>query len=515
MYNTEQAYEKFMKEIDCGRITYATSNELYLLMQEKYPGEKSALAEELYGVVGKGIYFDIYLYSYILKLSPQIKYLNAMLELIMNSDSLNWQQLYFLFYQITSCIFMNSVLNVYETVSMNWKLQQKALSMCAKELDLDLKHIPEEERNENIAVVITEQFLSVQHGPTKTALDRCYVLQKKLNKRVFLINTAELLPGIGEVPFYNRSCGNYLPELLDETTVSWQGETFQYYQCENVMPDIEEMTLLLNTIIRLKPSIVVCIGGSSLFAGLVNYMIPVLTVGTIQSGLATTLADYQVIDDNMIEHVKPLLKLMDKDMSHIIPGRFTFSLKNQTEHLKREDVGIDKDAFVMAVVGGRLDDEITDEFLNMLEMVISDNMLIAVIGKCDSFDNKLSRHPKLDGHMINMGFCRDILSRLELCDLYINPTRRGGGTSVVEAMSKGKPAVTVNYGDVAGIVGDTFSCKDYAEMGRLIKRYHSDKEFYEEQSKQALRMAEEYLDTENEFARIVHVYEDKIKGEKA
>jgi predicted O-linked N-acetylglucosamine transferase (SPINDLY family) len=31
-------------------------------------------------------------------------------------------------------------------------------------------------------------------------------------------------------------------------------------------------------------------------------------------------------------------------------------------------------------------------------------------------------------------------------DIYINPTRRGGGTSAVEALSKGIPVITVNYG---------------------------------------------------------------------
>lgn len=510
MYKTEQIYEQFMEELHSGNVKFETSNQLFQFMQNQSVDEKELLAEEIFHEIGKGIYFDLYLYSYILKLAPQIKYLKNMLELIMSAEALSWQQLYFLFYQITNCIFMNSELNIHEMVSMNWKLLQKAYFLCRKELDMDLQPIPVEERNENLAVVITEQFLSVQHGPTKTVLDRCYVLQKILKKRVFLIDTAECLPSVGEIPFFNRACGNYVPQFLDESMVAWRGENFQYYQCENIMPDIEEIASLLDAIIRLKPSVVVSIGGTSLLAGFVNEMIPVLTVGTIQSGLATTLADFQVIDDNMIEYVQPLLRLMDKDMSHIIPGRFTFSLKEQTEHLTRKDVGIDDNAFVMAVVGGRLDEEITDDFLNMLEENISEGMMVAVIGKCDSFERKMESHPKLRKYMMNMGFCSDILSRLELCDLYINPIRRGGGTSVVEAMSKGKPAVTVNYGDVAGIVGERFSCQNYDEMGVLIKRYCKDTAFYQEQSQYALAMATDYLDSENEFVRIVNEYKKRM-----
>lgn len=510
MYREEAVYRKFMEELHSGNIRFEDATLFFQLMKKKYPDKDKELAEEISRDVGKGLYFDIYVYSLILRLSPQEKYLKGMLNLIIHSDALSWQQIYFLFYQITSMIFMNAELNTNEIVSMNWKLLQKVQHICLQEIPMQLSLIPPEERNENMAVVIIEQFLAVQHGPTKTALDRCYVLQKIMKKRVLLINTAEFLTGEGEIPIFERMCGSYISDYLERTSVSWRGESFQYYQCEDLMPNMEEIQSLLGAIIRLKPSVVVNIGGSSLFAGLVNQIIPVLTVGTIQSGLATTLADYQVIDQNMIDVVKPLLKMMDKDMSHIIPGRFTFSLKEQTEHLDRKDFGIDEDSFVVAVVGGRLDEEISDDFLNMLENTMSGNMLVAVIGKCDSFTEKLERHPGLKGYMINFGFCSDILSRLELCDLYINPIRRGGGTSVVEAMSKGKPAVTVNYGDVAGILGERFCCDNYNEMSGLIKRYYTDKQFYNEQSAYALKMADEYLDSENEFVRIVNEYVDKI-----
>lgn len=99
--------------------------------------------------------------------------------------------------------------------------------------------------------------------------------------------------------------------------------------------------------------------------------------------------------------------------------------------------------------------------------------------------------------------------RIELCDLYVNPTRKGGGTSAVEAMYKGKPAVSVGYGDVAGIIGEEFCCADYDEMVEIIKRYSADKQFYQEQSERAYKLAEEYLDTDGEFKRILSEYQKK------
>ncbi|MCM1398913.1 MAG: glycosyltransferase [Clostridium sp.] len=502
-----------LQKLSEGMLDVSLFEELFAFAKDASGNEKRKLVEDLLSYIGINIQQDIFIYSYILKLYPNETYLCDFINLILSDNALDWKQLNFLHWQIGTVIFMNPEMNTIRTVSLNWRLLQKTFCMCKKALGIDLTPIPKEQRNKELAVVITGQFLREQHGPTKTALDRCCVLQKKLGKRVLLINTAELLTMQGTVPFFGAMAGNYIPELLEEQTVSWKGETFQYYQCENIMPGEDEIVGLIDAVKRLKPSVVVEIGGSSLVAGLVNELIPVLDVGTIQSGCSQTLVKYQVIDANMLDYANTLMKAMDKDLSHIIQGKFTFALKKQTESVKRGDFGIRDDAFVMAVVGARLDEEMDECFLQFLDDTVRDNMLIAVIGKCDSFEQKLSKHPGLKNYMVNLGFCSDVLSRLELCDLYINPTRRGGGTSVVEAMFKGKPAITVDFGDVAGIVGDRFSCKDYNEMGKLIERYYEDKEFYREQSDYARQLADVYLDSDNEFVRIVKEYESR-EGEE-
>lgn len=49
----------------------------------------------------------------------------------------------------------------------------------SKEITVPLERIPLEERNPEKALIITEQFIAIQHGPTKTALDRCKCLMEK------------------------------------------------------------------------------------------------------------------------------------------------------------------------------------------------------------------------------------------------------------------------------------------------------------------------------------------------
>lgn len=501
--------EKVLKDIKEGVIDFEDAIELFESIKNESMEKRCELADKIYREIGKDTNIDIYLYSYLIQLKPDKKYLEELCLLVLQTDKLNWKQVNFVFGQISSILFIHSELYNPKTIELNWKILYKAYEMCKKELNLELEPIPENELNQNLAIVLTEQFLTVQHGPTKTALDRCYVLQKIMHKKVFLINTAEVLSPEGEIPFFDAKYGNYRLELLDNDTASWKGETFQFYQCEGIMPDIDEMCNLIKAVQRLKPSMIVGIGVTGLLSGFINEMIPIVDIGLTQSGGETTLADYQVVENTMIDAVKPVIKAMGKDMSHIIPGKFTFSLREQTEFFTRADFGIRDDAFVMAVVGGRLDYEMDEQFMSFLNDTLRDNMLVIIIGGCNTLESKLSKYPRLKNYISNFGFCADVLSRLELCDLYINPTRKGGGTSAVEAMFKGKPVVTVNYGDVAGIVGEKFSCENYTEMRKLIERYYEDKEFYEQQSKLARETADICMNSKDEFVRIVGEYKKR------
>ena len=81
-------------------------------------------------------------------------------------------------------------------------------------------------------------------------------------------------------------------------------------------------------------------------------------------------------------------------------------------------------------------------------------------------------------------FQEDMLAIAELCDIYVNPPRAGGQTSAAEAMYKGLPVVSLNYGDVSICIGKE-NCVDglkkiYAAVLKLVK----DKNFYSKVSQE-------------------------------
>ena len=512
LLKVEALSDSILEGLDEGLIREADVNELYQLTLEEET--LKIKAKECLSIgIGKGILADIWLYSYLLSIKVDKDMFRKFVERVFyyNGEELHWNNLYYVNCQFGSLMFGNPVLSNQKIAAMLWGILRKAFQGCKDNLGIPLERIPKEERNYGYAVVLTGQFLSEVHGPTKTALDRCAVLQKIKAKNVLLINTAELLPHVGRVPFFQPVYANYIEEYIDYSEVEWKGMKFSYYQCEDNMPNIDEIQNLVAAVQRLKPSIIVEIGGSSMVAGILNELVPVVTVGTTQSGLASTLADFQIADKVMLQKSYPVLEAMNLPESHVIEGLFTFALKTQIEHVTRQQLGLDDNKFAIAIVGARLDNEITDDFLDMLETCVDDTMQVGVVGMCDSFEDKIRRHPVLKDKMINLGFCQDILSRIEHFDLYVNPTRKGGGTSAVEAFAKGVPVVTVDYGDVAGIVGEAFCCKDYGEMKQIIVRYKEDKAFYESQSQKARELADVYLDSDSEFSRVVDEYFKRCK----
>lgn len=418
---------------------------------------------------------------------------------------------YFLFYQLKSLSFDFAQLQSAEISVEIWNYFQDVVEMFRMELKMYLEEIPFEKRNNNKVIVLSEQIIDVQHGPTKTALDRCKCL-KKMEKEVLLINTCELLSQIGEIPFYGKWVGNKITNLRSVHSMQWKGVTIPFFQCENHMPDLDMLVDMIKTIREIAPQYIVAIGGSGMLCNLVNKMIPVVTVGLCPSDFEYTTTQFQTLGRQLNDADRKILRAVNYSENRVIESVFTSSLKPQEAVTSRKKIGLPEDKFLLVTVGTRLDNEITSAFMEMLETCMSSEMYWVIIGEFNKFEYYLSKYPKLKHQTIYLGFCNDVLSRLELCDLYVNPIRRGGGTSCVEALYKGIPVVSVDYGDVAINAGKAFCMQNYKEMKKAIIRYSTDKSYYENMHQKALQRSEILLDTDREFVRIMQEVDRREKA---
>lgn len=452
-------------------------------------------------------YMAVWWYSVLLKVKKDAGIFNEFIHYIRekkNAFSKNTQD--FLFYQLSYMYDANPSLYDDGTKLELWRLFLEIVDAFASEVTVSLKEIPEPERDNNLVLVIIIHYIPHCNAPTVTALDRCRILQKRMGKRVLMLNTAEAVNMVGKIPFYEYMEGQNL-DLGELDAVTWKDVLIPCFQCPPSMPDVEVINLLLEQVRNMAPHRVVMIGGSSILGNLINRIIPALTISTGFSDLAITGTKYQALGRKLKEEDIVKLNAIGYDKNHVIESTFTFDIKPQKEKVSRAELGIFEDVFVLAMVSTRLDYEVTNWFLQMLEDILEEKMNIVFIGDFPAYEEKMKLFPDLRRKSISLGPCEDVLSRLEICDLYVNPRRKGGGSSVVEAMYMGKPAVSIAYGDVAINAGEEFCVETYEEMGEKILQYYQDKDFYVEMSEKAKKRADVLLDTETAFREIMEEYD--------
>ena len=161
-------------------------------------------------------------------------------------------------------------------------------------------------------------------------------------------------------------------------------------------------------------------------------------------------------------------------MSEKIPALFDI---NSTAYT-RQELHLSEDKFLIAIVGNRLGQEITESFEKFMFEILQKNKKtdFVIIGEAGELQNRLT-DSTFDKRIHYLGYCTDLKGVVATLDIYLNPERLGGGWSSAIALSAGIPVVTLKKGDVAYNVSEKFIVSDYNEMYEVIRQYMDDKEF--------------------------------------
>lgn len=453
------------------------------------------------------IYAKIYFWSTLLDKTKANKWLQKILKSVLSSQ-LPAEELLFVRDQLSNWIFTNNSISSPICSEMMHILSERVRSIYRNMVVLPKKKIPVTERNKDFVLVLAGQILSLMHGPTKTALDRCKVLIEEMGKEVLLINTATVCSPVGKIPMYRIMTGNYLPELCSLEVWEYKGCSIPYVQMKLGLDWFQN---LIDLVVQNKPYQIVSIG-SDLVTDFCSEIVDTMAVSLCPSALMDTHANFQQIGRPLLPEDDSFLRLCGIKKETVISGIFTSDLKPQETILHRHDLNIPENRFTAVIVGGRLDEEITDEFLIMLNnLVLEENLFLLFLGRFEQGYKQIEKeYPSMAANSLYPGMVEDILAYMDLCNLYINPTRRGGGTSSVEALSKGVPVITIRFGDVYTNVSELFAVSDYNEMEQTIHRYIDDNAFYKTQRQNALQRATIMLDTTHAFMDIMDDFERRM-----
>lgn len=448
-----------------------------------------------------------YLMTFLLYATEKPEIYKLLLDYCMIDDTLMKETKLFLYFQFTRYNFLHPSVVTKEIADLCDDLYSIIYQAYFQEVAESYEKIPKEERNKDLVFVFSSQVLNTAHAPTKTLLDRCYALETALNKKVFIINTAEMLNGYGGFTTFRTSCGSYASQFNDLQHYPYKDRRFMFFQCPQEMPQVAVIQQIIEVIKSEKPYFILNIGGNSIVSDICSNIVPTLTLATVFSGRSTTRGQFQAIGRKVNQDDRDWIKKHNLGEDHIIESLFTFVFREQTHSYTREELGLPQEGFVVQLVGGRLSLEVDTKCLELLIKIMEQGIYVAFVGGFDAFDKLSDTNEVFHKYAINLGFQEDVLAVDECCDLYLNPKRTGGGSSAAEAMFKGMPVVTFDYGDVGVAAGDDFHVADWEEMFSQVLRYANDTEYYNMMSSKAQNRAARLLDTEGEFLKIIEEME--------
>ena len=432
-----------------------------------------------------GTYYKLCLLSILMKLGKKAEYTNNYFELVRTAEDITEDNKYFAWNQFKAISLRNFAVYDKTTNCIVDDIYTQAYNTYMKKCKEMLSYIPFNERNKDVVIVMTTQYLNNTHAPTRTVMERCKAL-RELGKVVIIINTTEQYIMQGVIPMYRAFFGTTIEEYDDMQSISIDGEEFPFMQLSEDYPIYMKLQILSHLIKKIKPYYILSIGTGSMLADLCGHMVPVACMALAFSTLPHTKNKMKILGRKLSEEEKENYKDKDED---IIESRFTFELKPQKEHYPRETYNLPKDRFILVVVGIRLQSEIDDEFMKLLSRVCEAGCYVVFAGIMDNYDDMMKKYQTVKENSSFIGFCDDVSALMEICDLYVNPPRLGGGFSVIEAFDKGKPGVYMKVGDVYTSGGEEFAVDTYDDMYTEIIRYKEDKAYYDEMAQKGRERA--------------------------
>lgn len=182
------------------------------------------------------------------------------------------------------------------------------------------------------------------------------------------------------------------------------------------------MQLMVKIINNTKPYYILSIGTGSILADLCGNIVPCASMALVFSTLPKTKNKMKILGRNLYKEEK---KLYIED--DIIESRFTFELKPQKGIFSRESKELPEDRFILVVIGIRLEFEMTDGFMDMLEEVCNKGCYVVFAGIMGNYNSLMEKYTAVSSNSSFIGYCDDILALMDICDLYVNPDRLGAG----------------------------------------------------------------------------------------
>lgn len=359
------------------------------------------------------------------------------------------------------------------------------------------------------AVVITEQLLAVGHAPTRFALEATKSLTRNHDMQVLLVNTAQY-PSVPAGSILSLMSPQNLKKYSQVSSAPYEDLLIDMFQPASDGLGDEALVSLVERIAAFDPSLILVIGNACPLAELFSDSAIVMQLPLSIDPPMTTSSHFSLYlpPDGRTDGMLKKMGNADKFLFAAAGGYPTLSSKSVKT---REELGLPEKHFVYAVVGNRLSDECDNQFFTCLDTICSAGGIhIFFIGPYADLKAVTREYTYLRENYSHSEREDDLMAAYHQCDGFINPMRKGGGSSAVFAMQAGLPILTLPKGDVS-IAGSKFpQINSFDELADVATSLHRDADLYDRYRALALVGAKELTQFDDIVEKFVQEYERRI-----
>jgi hypothetical protein len=208
------------------------------------------------------------------------------------------------------------------------------------------------------------------------------------------------------------------------------------------------------------------------------------------------------------------------NQSQIIELPIVLMPPKQNNRYTREQFNFGKDKFILVTVGVRLQYEIGESFIDILcDCLLTNKDIIWILVGTKSFNYIEEKYHSLidERQVILWGYENDLQALYDICDVYINPNRMGGGASIFWAMLKSIPIATTNfYSDIMPALGiDNAIEGDYNDLIDYVLKLKNDKSFFNFKRNSIQKRADDMVATSQAAIKNILNLKENCYGENS
>lgn len=387
-------------------------------------------------------------------------------------------------YQMDAFKFSNGWQESVEVFKTKRRIYRKQVKKVRKQLEDKLTYIPEKSRNHKNIVITVRTLLSERHAPTKVLINLTKYLEGAGYDVYVIINHMTKMQIAKANDWYKCIYDNNLSDVTQKFVVNASEISIKGYNFELSEVNFwNELETAIDIVRDINPEFIIDIGGENIVSDVCTKATTVCCLPCVARPVISDAGIFIRASKNDDKADQKYRSYMEKD-DVVFDMLFSYvAADGDEEKVDKAEFGIDKNAFLILVVGNRLDCEITDEFIDIMTMICekSDRIHFAIIGKCEQLEKKISLNKYADRYTF-IGYVNNFKGTMAMGDIFLNPPRQGGGTGAMFAIQNRVPIITLPDCDVA-LRGSRFTCDNIEDFPELVEKYINDAEFMESQKK--------------------------------